>query len=97
MDEGSLFDEHALRLVSGMEAAIVRLDLDSQGQFISLFNAMEMQLESGQPVPAVVHRLAEALLELARARGVDAERLHLSQQLQALRDRVDATTRQRSP
>ncbi len=83
-------DEQALRLVSGMEAAIVRLDLDSQGQFISLFNAMEMQLESDQPVPAVLDRLADALLELASARGVDAERLYLPQQLQTLHNRVEA-------
>lgn len=90
MGTDPLFDEQALRSVSEMEAAIRRLDLDSQGQFIALFNAMEMQLESDQPIPAVVDRLADALLELARARGVDVERLRLSQQIQALRDRVRA-------
>lgn len=96
MDGDPHFDEKAFRLVSQMEAAIVRLDLDSQGQFISLFNAMEMQLESAQPVPAVVDRLAEALLALASARGVDVARLRFAQQLQALRDRVQAAHSRRS-
>lgn len=96
MGADPLFDEQALRYISEMEATIRRLDLDSQGQFIALFNAMEMQLESGQPVPAVVDRLADALLALAHARGLDVERLRLSLQIQALRHRVRAALPRRS-
>lgn len=84
-------------MVSAIERCILPLDLDSQGQFISLTNALEMQLESGDPVPQVVRLLADALLALAKARGVPPT-VHkdLSRQLSALIQRVRTTSSRRS-
>lgn len=82
------WDVQALRMVDAVERAIVRLQLDAQGEFVAIINAMLMQLESGQPVPAVVDHLAYALLALAQHRGVDYNRLRLPEILQALTQRV---------
>ena len=57
-------------MVSAIERSILPLDIDSQGQFISLTNALEMQLESGEPVLQVVRLLGDTILTLAKARGV---------------------------
>lgn len=82
------FDRQAASLVRRIEKAIVRLDLHSQGQFVSILNAIDVQIDSLEPVPAVVGHLADALLALARARHVDIEALRLSEQLQTLRERL---------
>jgi hypothetical protein len=47
-----------------------------------------MQLESAQPIEKVVRLLADALLALAEARGIDAERLRMAQHLDTLVNRV---------
>ena len=78
------WDVKALRMVDAIERSIVRLNLDSQGEFVAIL----MQLESGQPVPVVVDHLAYALLALAHHRGVDYDRLRLPEKLQALTQRV---------
>lgn len=62
------WDEQALSMVTGIENVIIPLDHDCQGQFISLTNAMEMQLESGAPAADVVRLIADAVLALAKAR-----------------------------
>ena len=68
------------------------LDLDAQGQFIALTNALQMQLESGAPAPPVVRLLGDALLSLAQARSVpDNLRSDLDRRISALCDRVNAT------
>lgn len=86
------WDEQALSMVSGIERSIIALDLDSQGQFIALTNAIEMQLESGAPAADVVRLLADALLALAHARGLpQAKRKDLARRISALNTRVDAT------
>ena len=82
------WDVKALRMVDAIERAIVRLNLDSQGEFVAILNAILMQLESGQPVPGVIDHLAYALLALAHHRGVDYDRLRLPEKLQALTQRV---------
>jgi hypothetical protein len=90
------WDEQALRMVTGIEKAIIPLDLDSQGQFISLTNAMEMQLESGEPVPDVVRLLGDALLALAKARKLPPKtQANLAHRISALDERVRTTTRAR--
>lgn len=81
---GFFWDERLLRNVSAIERAIVRLRLDCQGQFIALFNAIEMQLESGDPEPKVVRLLCDALLVLADSRGLDRKSLKLDRRLDNL-------------
>jgi hypothetical protein len=82
------WDVKALRMVDAIERSIVRLDLDCQGEFVAILNAMLMPLESGQPVPVVLDHLAYALLALAQHRGLDYDRLRLPEKLQALTQRV---------
>jgi len=64
------WDEEAMAIVKHIENALIPLDLDCQGEFISLTNAIEMQLESGLPVPDLVHQLGQAILTLARQRAL---------------------------
>lgn len=79
-------------MVTGIERTIIPLDLDSQGQFIALTNAIEMRLESGVPVPDVVRLLGDALLALARARDLPHHtRTDLAQRIAALNTRVSST------
>jgi hypothetical protein len=81
-------------MVSRIEKSIVALQLDSQGQFIALINAIEMQLESGAPVPDVVRLLGEALLTLAQARRLPPQQqTDLARRLSALNKRVSGTTK----
>ena len=82
------WDVKALRMVNAIERSIVRLHLDSQGEFVAILNAMLMQLESGHPVAAVIDQLAYALLALAQHRGVDDDRLRLPEKLKALTQHV---------
>ena len=86
------WDEQALRMVSGIETSILPLDLPSQGQFIALTNAIEMQLESGAPVPDVVRLLGDALLALAQARRLPHDtQADLARRVAALNTRVRAS------
>lgn len=59
------WDAKALRMADAFEGAIVRLNLDSQGEFVAIMNAIVMQLESKQTVPEVVRILVESLRALA--------------------------------
>jgi hypothetical protein len=85
---GVFWDERLLRNVSAIERSIVRLRLDSQGEFVALFNAIEMQLESGDPQPKVVRLLCDALLELADSRGLDRKKLKLDSRLDNLNTKL---------
>lgn len=67
----------------------MRLDLESQGEFVALISAIQMQLESGNPVERVVRLLGDALIELARARGASPEKLHLEERLATVVERVE--------
>lgn len=79
-------------MVTGIGRTLIPLDLDSQGQFIALTNAIEMQLESRVPVPDIVRLLGDALLALARARDLpQATRTDLAQRISALNTRVSST------
>ncbi len=49
-----------------------------------------MQLDSGAPVHRVVRLLANALLALAEARGLDPKSLRLQERLDIIADRVHA-------
>ncbi len=81
-------------MVTGIEKVIIPLDLDSQGQFISLTNAMEMQLESGTPVADVVGLLGDAVLALAKARRLPQPiQAELTRRISALNKRVRMTAR----
>jgi len=91
------WDEQALRQLARIERDIVRLDLDCQGEFIAILNAIEMQLERADPDVETVAHLGDALLALATARCVDAKRLRLEKQLHALLDRILIITGQWSP
>jgi hypothetical protein len=84
--------EKALGLVTGIENVIIPLDLDSQGQFISLTNAMEMQLESGAPGADVVELLGNAVLALAKARRLPQPiQAKLTRSISALNNKVRVT------
>ena len=91
------FDEQSHRLVGKVERSLVRLQLPWQAQIVSLCNALEVQIESGSPVPAVIHHLCEALLSLVRARGLDPERVKLNQRLDSLRARLVPSSGERYP
>lgn len=88
------WDETAKAVVKDIEHAIIPLDLDSQGQFIALTNAIEMQLEAPVPVPDVVRLLGDALLALAQARDLPhATRNDLASSVAALNERLRSTAR----
>ena len=55
------FNQRALATVAQIDRAIKRLALDSQGEFVAFINAIEMQIESGQPDEAVVGYLSAPL------------------------------------
>ena len=59
----------------------MRLDVESQGEFVSLINAIQMQLDSMVPVERVVHLLSDAVIALAEDRGLDPQRLRLRERL----------------
>lgn len=88
VDGDFFYDEQAARLVSQIEQSIFRLKLESQGEFVAICNALLMQIESGLPVDTTVQHLCEALLCLARARGVDTERTKLPHRLEQLQARL---------
>jgi hypothetical protein len=67
------------------------LDHDSQGEFVSLINAMQMQCDSGAPVERVVRLLADALLALAEAPGLQAVKLRLRERLDTVVQHVAPT------
>ena len=88
VDGDFFYDEQAARLVSQVERSIIRLMLDSQGEFVAICNALLMQIESGLPVDSTVQHLCEALQSLAQGRGVDTERIRLPQRLEQLQVRL---------
>jgi hypothetical protein len=87
-EEPIVLDDEAYRMLSGIEQAIVRLHLDSQGQFVALINAIEMQLDSGDPNPTVVRLLSEALLTLADAKQLPRQKLKLDERFDTLNKRI---------
>jgi hypothetical protein len=93
-DQIPWWDAKALRRVEAIERSIVRLRLESQGEFISIINAIEVQLESKQTEPAVVRLLIESLRALAHARPIEEPRQRrLDQSLNELLDRVGTASR----
>lgn len=91
------WDQRAMAIVRDIEHAIIPLDLECQGEFISLTNAIDMQLESRAPVPDVVRHLGDAVLTLAHARGLNrTTQRRLAKHVAALNDRLTATVAQRS-
>lgn len=89
LDQIPWWDAKALRMVEAIESSIVRLRLDSQGEFISIINAIEVQLESKETVPEVMRLLVESLRALAHARAIQEPHLHrLDQRLNELLGRV---------
>lgn len=76
-------------MADAIEKSIVRLHLDSQGEFMAITNAIAVQLESQYTVPEVVRLLVESLRTLAAARGIEErDRRRLDQRLDELIDRV---------
>lgn len=88
------WDAKALRIVEAIERSIMRLHLESQGEFMAITNAIEVQLESKETVPEVVRLLIESLRSLARARTIEEpHRRRLDQRLNELLDRVSPAPR----
>ena len=93
LDQVPGWDAKALRMTNAIERSIVRLNLDSQGEFIAIINAILMQLESQHTVPEVVRRLVDSLRTLARARGIEPGSMHrLDQRLDELLERLRTTS-----
>ena len=91
MDEFEVpWDEGALRGAQQIERSIVRLGLDSQAEFVSLMNAILVQLEAGAPDPRVLQLLFDALRALADFHGLDRKRLKLDERIDKLLRRADA-------
>lgn len=88
MSEVLPFDDEAVEMTVQIERSIIRLDLDCQGEFVALINALQMQIESGHPVEAVVGYLTTAMVAWAEARGVDHRKLKLAEHLEQLRRRL---------
>lgn len=89
LDQVPWWDAQALRMAETIERSIVRLRLQSQGEFIAIINAIEMQLESRQTVPEVVQLLTDSLRALAVARYIEERhRRRLDQRLGELVDRI---------
>ncbi len=81
-------------MVEAIERSIMRLHLESQGEFMAITNAIEVQLESKETVPEVVRLLIESLRSLARARAIEEpHRRRLDQCLNELLDRVSPAPR----
>ena len=94
LEQNPEWDAKALRLVETIERAIVRLRLESQGEFVAIINAIEVQLESKHTVPKVVRLLVESLRALARARTLEHHhQARLDQRLNELLDRVSPGSR----
>ena len=88
------WDAKALRMVEAIARSIMRLHLESQGEFMVVTNAIEVQLESKETVPEVVRLLIESLRSLARARAIEEpRRRRLDQRLNELLDRVSSAPR----
>ena len=72
----------------------MRLGLESQGEFIAIINAIEVQFEAKQTVPEVVRLLVESLRALARGRTLEESHWRrLDQRLNELLDRVSPAQR----
>lgn len=69
------YDENAVKRVASIERTILRIGHPNQAQFVGIINAIELQVEEGDPALAVVQHLAEALLELARHRGLNSSQV----------------------
>jgi hypothetical protein len=94
LDQIPWWDAKAFRMVEAIERSIVRLRLESQGEFIAIINAIEVQLESKETVADVVRLLIESLRALALARAIEQPRRHsLDQRLNELLDRVSPASR----
>ena len=63
LEQNPDWDAKALRLVETIERAIVRLRLESQGEFVAIINAIEVQLESKHTVPEVLRLLVDSPCE----------------------------------
>src|SRR5438132_8651103 len=87
-DDHFTFDEESHRLVGQVERSLVRLQLPWQAEVVSLCNALEVQIESGSPVPGAIHHLCEALLSVVQARGLDPDRVKLHHRLGSIRARL---------
>jgi len=89
LDQVPWWDAKALRMVEAFERSIVGLRLDSQGEFLAIVNAIEVQLESRETVPVVVRLLIESLRALVAERLNDQRhRRRLDQRLDELLTRV---------
>jgi len=77
-------DEAALRKISRIDRAIVKMDRDDQGAFVAITNAIEHHLEIWPRDPATIRLLAQALDTFLRARGVDPAAAGFAAQLRSL-------------
>jgi len=87
MDSQDLvYDEKAAAIVHTMERSITRLGLGIavQPQFVSLLNAIEVQVEDRASDPIALRLMCDALLALADAHGLDRRKLKLDKHVSSL-------------
>lgn len=81
------YDQKAVERVALIERTLLKIGHPNQAQFIGIINAIELQVEEGDPVLPVVHHLAQALLELARHRGLESSQVSgLEKKLEKLQE-----------
>jgi len=77
-------DEAALRRISRIDRAIIKMRRADQGAFVSITNAIEHHLEIWPRAPETVRLLARALAAFLRARGIDPKAAGFESQLRSL-------------
>lgn len=88
MEDDFVYDAKAVAIVNAVERAICRLNLHTQDEFVSLLNAIEVQVEDGIPDLTALDHLCAALLALADARGADRRKLKLDARVASLLQHV---------
>jgi len=92
LDAVPWWDASALRMADAIERSVKRLNLDSQGEFVAILNAIMMQLEARDTEARVVRLLADGFDALAAARPIqDQDRSRLRKALNDLIHRVEST------
>ena len=77
-------DEAALRKISRIDRAIVKMQRDDQGAFVSITNAIEHHLEIWPRDQETIRLLARALEAFLKARGIDPKAAGFETQLRSL-------------
>ena len=92
MNQDVPWDAAAIKLIERIEQSLdhLGLDMDTRGEFASLLNALDFQIDACRPTEAVVSHVSAALVALAHERGIDDHKLKLSHRLKDLHRQIFA-------